>query len=177
MTGVRRIVAVLLLVGGWLLLSGTSLPRDTGRVTRWLADAAAWPLAHPAVTVAVVAVFGAAVSLPTLLMGRGCGRQDPRRAVSAADRKAAFDRAGNRCEYESWLGLRCRRPAHHADHFFPWSKGGSSTPKNLAAACSVHNLSKSAHMPTPGTKRRLERRRRRYFPAGVDVTAGEWFGR
>lgn len=169
--------ALALVVGAWLVLTGSSLPDFTDQLARLMGVVFEWCLQHPLIAAGTVVAVAVLASVPNLMMGRGTGQQDPRRIFCAADRKAAFDRAGNRCEYEGWLGLRCRRPAHHADHFYPWTRGGATSIRNLVAACTACNLHKSSHMPTPGAKRRLERRRRRYFPAGVDVAAGEWFGR
>lgn len=133
---------------------------------------------NPTISLVCLGVAAAVLVLPGLLMsGAGGGPKDPRRLFPVPERKAAFERAGNRCEYDGFLWFRCPHPAHHADHFYPHTRGGATSMRNLVAACSSCNLSKSAHMPTPWVKWRLERRRRRYFPAGMDTTAGEWFGR
>lgn len=134
--------------------------------------------ANPTLSMIIAGCIAAVAVLPGLLMaGAGGGPKDPRRLFAVPDRKAAFDRAGNRCEYDGFLWFRCPHPAHHADHFFPHTRGGATSMRNLVAACTGCNLAKSSHMPTPWVKWRLERRRRRYFPSGMDVTAGEWFGR
>ncbi|WP_458117131.1 HNH endonuclease signature motif containing protein [Arthrobacter sp. D2-10] len=54
---------------------------------------------------------------------------------------------------------RCSRPAEHGDHFYPWSKGGSTSLQNFVAACSRCNRSKGARIPSPSAQRRIERRR------------------
>lgn len=99
-------------------------------------------------------------------------QKDPVRMFTATQRGKGFARAGNRCELESWWWRRCRRPAEHADHFVPWSRGGSSDLGNLVAACTRCNTSKGAKVPTPFQRLRLERRRRRYFPEHIGVEAG-----
>lgn len=102
--------------------------------------------------------------------------KDSQRMYSPEQRKEAFRRAGGQCEYTGWLlWTRCRRPAEHADHLYPWSRGGATTLLNCVASCSTHNLSKGAKVLPVWQVRALVRRRRRYFPAGVDPTVGEKF--
>jgi 5-methylcytosine-specific restriction endonuclease McrA len=98
---------------------------------------------------------------------------DPQRDFPAHLRRQAFDLAGGRCEYTSVLWLRCSAVAQHADHLHPWSKGGATTLANCVASCAPHNLSKGAKILSPQQVWALERRRRRYFPPGADVRAGE----
>lgn len=94
--------------------------------------------------------------------------RDPQRAFSAEQRRAGFLRCGGRCEAETLLLGRCRRPAVHGDHWYPHSKGGRTSMRNFAGLCQWHNLSKSSHTPTWWETTRLEWRRRRYFPQGVE---------
>lgn len=104
------------------------------------------------------------------VVGRVSGRgaqHDPQRAFTPAQRQAIFARAGWRCEHFGLLGVRCRHQAAHADHVVPWSRGGASTLANAQALCARHNLAKGARMPGRVSTRRLARRRRRYFPAGM----------
>lgn len=103
--------------------------------------------------------------------------KDPRRIFTAEQKRTASNRADNRCEMETVFYLRCRRDGSHADHWIPWSKGGSSGIDNLVHACAFHNLSKRDRMPTWGQSWRLEMRRRRYFPPGVSVRPGARFAR
>lgn len=93
-------------------------------------------------------------------------QRDPQRAFSEAQRRAIFARAGNRCEHVSTLGLRCKARPSHADHVHPWSKGGATTLANAQALCARHNLQKGSREPSSWYLRRLERRRRSYFPPG-----------
>ena len=166
--------AVLAVIG---LFCGVGWDDPLALVSTGARALAGFAQANLQLTMIVAAIVAAVAAIPGLLMaGAGGGPKDPRRIFAVADRKVAFDRAGNRCEYNGWLWFRCWRPAHHADHFFPHARGGATSMRNLVAACTTCNLAKSAHMPTPLVRRRLERRRRRYFPAGVDVRAGEWFG-
>ena len=100
-------------------------------------------------------------------------REQYDRAFSAEQRYEGFQRAGERCEFDSGFG-RCGNRAEHADHFYPWSRGGATSMKNLVAACSGHNLSKGAKMPSAVLKSRIESRRKGYFPKHVETSAGEW---
>ncbi|WP_307026018.1 HNH endonuclease [Arthrobacter globiformis] len=72
-------------------------------------------------------------------------------------------RAGSQCEMEAGLRRRCAKPAEHGDHFYPWSKGGSTSLQNFVAACSKCNRAQGARVPSPGHQRRIERRRREYL--------------
>lgn len=106
------------------------------------------------------------------------GRSSPKdatRMFTASQRVEGFARAGGRCEFDTIPFIRCRRPAHHGDHWFPWSKGGSTSMTNFVAACARCNTSKGAKTPGALQTLRLQARRRRYFPMGVPVNAGERF--
>lgn len=100
-------------------------------------------------------------------------QKDPVRMFTAAQRVEGFSRAGNQCELESMPFVRCRETASHGDHHYPWSKGGATSMLNFTAACVRCNTSKGAKVPSRFSTWRLERRRRRYFPAGIPVTAGQ----
>lgn len=100
---------------------------------------------------------------------------DPSRLFSAVQRTEGFTRAGGRCEMDGIFFMRCKAKAHHGDHHFPWSRGGSTSMANFVAACARHNTSKGAKVPTAWATLRMEARRRKYFPQGVNVKAGERF--
>lgn len=89
--------------------------------------------------------------------------RDPQRQFTAAQRRQAFTRAQNRCEMHVWIFFRCRRPAQHADHWVPWSRGGASSMSNLVAACATCNLRKSNKIPGAIATLMLEHRRRSYI--------------
>ena len=91
------------------------------------------------------------------------------------ERHTMFENAGGQCEYAAFGLFRCTRTAEHGDHFYPHSKGGATSMRNGVAACAKCNISKSAKMPSLATRLLIEHRRRRYFPAGLDRHAGEWF--
>jgi 5-methylcytosine-specific restriction endonuclease McrA len=82
-------------------------------------------------------------------------------------------RAAGLCEVESGFGRRCSRPAEHGDHFYPWSKGGSTSLQNFVAACARCNRTKGARIPSPGQQARIERRRRDYVMPDGAVSVGE----
>lgn len=114
----------------------------------------------------------AIVAVMTLLViaarrGRAVQR-DPKRLFTSAERSEASRRAGGRCEYKNPMWFRCRRPGAHGDHIYPWSKGGATVMSNHQWLCVSHNLRKSNHVPSKVYVWRLERRRRRYFPQGID---------
>jgi hypothetical protein len=100
---------------------------------------------------------------------------DPSRLFSAVQRTEGFSRAGGQCEMDGVFFFRCKAKAHHGDHHFPWSRGGSTSMANFVAACARHNTSKGAKVPTAWQTFRMEARRRKYFPQGVNVKAGERF--
>ncbi|WP_371706878.1 HNH endonuclease [Pseudarthrobacter sp. NIBRBAC000502772] len=82
-------------------------------------------------------------------------------------------RAAGLCEMEAGFRRRCSRPAEHGDHFYPWSKGGSTSLQNFVAACARCNRAKGARIPSPGQQERIERRRRDYFMPEGSVSVGE----
>lgn len=100
-------------------------------------------------------------------------RKDSRRLYSDRDKLIGFARAGKRCEMEGFLWFRCSRKAEHGDHHYPHSRGGATSMKNFVAACAKCNISKGAKVPSRFATKRMERRRRGYFPSGVEVTVGE----
>jgi 5-methylcytosine-specific restriction endonuclease McrA len=126
----------------------------------------------------------AAAALPGLLIlvliivaivihARDIRRRDPVRRFSREQRREGIARAGAQCEMEAGLGRRCSRPAEHGDHFFPWSKGGSTTLQNFVAACARCNRAKGARIPSPSQQARMERRRREYVAPAGSVSVGE----
>lgn len=119
---------------------------------------------------AILVAFG----ILSALSRRRPGPKDPTRLFSASQRREGFDRAGGQCELGTMF-RRCRRPAHHGDHWYPWSKGGSTSMANFVAACVKCNLSKGAKVPGAWETMRLESRRRKYFAAGLNTKAGERF--
>jgi len=133
------------------------------------------PAVPPWVPLAVLALLVAGVAARRA-GGRSNGQADPVRMYPSAMRAQVFARAGAQCEYTGWAWQRCRAKAEHADHIMPWSKGGATSLQNGAASCAHHNTSKGAKLLTGRQTRALERRRRRYFPQGTPVKAGQRYG-
>jgi 5-methylcytosine-specific restriction endonuclease McrA len=108
-----------------------------------------------------------------IIRSRDVRRRDPVRRFTRQQRREGMARAGGRCEMEAGFRSRCSRPAEHGDHFYPWSKGGSTSLQNFVAACSRCNRAKGAQIPSPARQERLERRRRAYVALEEAVTVGE----
>jgi hypothetical protein len=86
------------------------------------------------------------------------------------NRRVVMERAGGRSEAAFFLIWgRCSSEATHADHVYPWSKGGPTTPANGQALCKHHNRAKSDVTPPWWYVLGLERWRAGYFPADIDV--------
>jgi hypothetical protein len=137
------------------------------RVLRAMVDRVIAAVTLPAV-IAVVLIITAAV-----INAQDVRRRHPVRRFSRQQRREGMVRAGGVCEMETGFGRRCSRAAEHGDHFYPWSKGGSTSLQNFVAACSRCNRAKGARIPSPGQQMRLERRRRSYVPFEGAVAAGE----
>lgn len=125
----------------------------------------------------LTAVGIAIIAAIALLVARHSGRaaRDPQRFYVTDQRRECFDRSGYRCEMSALGPLRCQRPAEHADHHYPWSKGGATSITNAVAACARHNTSKGPRMPTLWDTWFITRRRRRYFPSGTVTRPGHWY--
>ena len=113
------------------------------------------------------------IMIVAIIRGRDVLRRDPLRRFSRQQRREGMSRAEGQCEMEAGFRRRCSRPAEHGDHFYPWSKGGSTSLQNFVAACSRCNRAKGAQIPSPGQQERLERRRRTYVTLGDAVAVGE----
>jgi len=125
-----------------------------------------WVLAYPwvlVIGVLLVAVFGAANHQG------GSPQRDPQRLFTTEQKKTIHTRAGHRCEETVMPLRRCRATSTHADHIFPWSKGGATCLDNGQALCARHNRAKSARVPSRFYVLRLESRRRKYFPSEQQV--------
>ena len=119
-----------------------------------------------------VVAGASAIAIVALLAARARGSsrrdwRDPRRNFTSNDRATGFARAGNQCEHIGLFGRRCSAAPSHGDHHYPWSKGGATSLSNFVALCARHNLSKGNKVPSRWYTRRLERRRRAYFPPGT----------
>ncbi len=142
-------------------------PSVAGEVLRGVIDSVVSAAAAPVVFMVVLGIAAAVVT------GRDIRRRDPVRRFTRQQRREGMARAGGLCELEAGLGRRCGRPAEHGDHFYPWSKGGSTSLQNFVAACARCKRAKRANIPSPGQQRRMERRRREYAPPSTSFRVGE----
>ncbi|MDQ0826902.1 5-methylcytosine-specific restriction endonuclease McrA [Arthrobacter sp. B2I5] len=154
-----------------LMPKGTSVagtaPSSAAEVLRGMVDNVVAAVTLPALAVVVLGIVGA------VLNARDVKRRDPVRRFTRQQRREGMARAGGQCEMENVFGHRCGRPAEHGDHFYPWSKGGSTSLQNFVAACARCNRAKRARIPSPAQQQRLERRRRDYAPPSSSISAGE----
>lgn len=118
-------------------------------------------------------VIFALVIAALIIRSRDVRRRDPVRWFTRQQRREGMARASGQCEMEAGFRRRCSRPAEHGDHFYPWSKGGSTSLQNFVAACSRCNRAKGARIPSPAQQERLERRRRTYVALDGAVAVGE----
>lgn len=118
--------------------------------------------------VAALLVVGALVrGIHGLIHGRH--RPDLQRRFSSSQRAYILSRAGHRCEHSSLLYGRCDETERlHADHVHPHIRGGATAVENGQALCSRHNKHKAARVPWNWELARLARRRKSYFPSGMD---------
>ncbi|WP_461163563.1 HNH endonuclease [Arthrobacter sp. R4-81] len=142
-------------------------PASATEVLRGLFDGVVAAVTLPGL-VAVVLVIVAAVT-----KARDVRRRDPVRRFARQQSREGMARAGGQCEMEAGFRRRCSRPAEHGDHFYPWSKGGSTSLQNFVAACARCNRMKGAKIPSPGQQERLERRRRGDVAFEGPVSVGE----
>lgn len=125
-----------------------------------------------AITAPGVLVVALAI-IATTMRGRDFRRRDPVRRFTRQHRREGMARAQGHCEMEDVFHRRCPRPAEQGDHFYPWSKGGSTSLQNFVAACSRCNRAKGARIPSPGQQKRMERRRRGYVALQEAALVGE----
>ncbi|WP_120955315.1 HNH endonuclease signature motif containing protein [Arthrobacter oryzae] len=135
-------------------------------VLRGFADSVLTAVALPGLFLVVLFIVAAIVH------ARDVGRRDPVRRFSRQQRREGMARAGAQCEMEAGLRRRCSQPAEHGDHFFPWSKGGSTNLQNFIAACAKCNRAKGARIPSPSQQARMEKRRREYVTSSGSVSVG-----
>lgn len=147
-------------------VAGTG-PSSAATVLRSLFDGVVAAAVLPAAAAVVLGITAA------IMTRQDVRRRDPVRRFTRQQRREGMARAGGLCELEAGFGRRCGRPAEHGDHFYPWSKGGSTSLQNFVAACARCNRAKRARIPSPGQQRRMERRRREYLPPSSSFSVGE----
>lgn len=151
-------------IEGWTFL---------GSLGDGLAVLFSFSLRHPTAALLALSLFAFVVLMSAVARMSDTGTRDPQRSFTSSQRRLGADLAGGRCEMERFWWFRCTRDGAHGDHFFPWSRGGSSTMTNFVWACAPCNLSKGATVPTIWQKLRIEKRRRKYFPENHPINAGE----
>jgi 5-methylcytosine-specific restriction endonuclease McrA len=147
--------------------AGSRSAATAAEVLRGMVDGVLAAVAIPGLFLVVLTVVAA------VIRARDLKRRDPVRRFSRQQRREGLARAGGECEMEADFRRRCSRPAEHGDHFYPWSKGGSTSLQNFVAACSRCNRAKGARIPSPAQQQRLERRRRTYLTHEDAVAVGE----
>ncbi|WP_255767622.1 HNH endonuclease [Pseudarthrobacter sulfonivorans] len=146
--------------------SGPGISGVTG-VLQGMASRVLEAIALPGGLLVALAIVAAVV------VGRDVRRRDPVRRFTRQQRREGMARAAGQCEMEAGFRRRCSRPAEHGDHFYPWSKGGSTSLQNFVAACARCNRAKGARIPSPGQQERIQERRRNYVLPGGSVGVGE----
>ena len=144
--------------------AGSRSAATVAEVLRGMVDGVLAAVAVPGLLVVVLTIVAA------VIRARDIKRRDPVRRFSRQQRREGMGRAGGQCEMESGLRRRCPQPAEHGDHFYPWSKGGSTSLQNFVAACARCNRTKGARVPSPGQQERIERRRREYVALAGPVS-------
>lgn len=120
--------------------------------------------------IGAILLLVALVRFPLLTRHPVWPRRDPWRTFRFEPRAAVMERADRRCEAAQYIVAgRCWARATEVDHIIPWSRGGPTVESNGQALCRPHNRSKGRKVPAWWYVLLLERRRRTYFPAGVDV--------
>jgi len=142
-------------------------PSTATEVLRGIFDRVLAAVVVPGIILVVLMVIA------VVIRARDLRRRDPVRRFSRQQRREGMARAAGLCEMEAGFRGRCSRPAEHGDHFYPWSKGGSTSLQNFVAACARCNRTKGARIPTPGQQARIERRRRDYVTPDGSVGVGE----
>lgn len=116
-----------------------------------------------------VAVVLAAILIAVLVSNSWRRQNDPVRLFTPAQRTIISRRAGGQCEAFTFFGRRCKETEGlAADHIWPHTLGGWTSIENAQALCTYHNSSKGGRAPTRAYIRRLQRRRKRYFPPDAD---------
>lgn len=129
-----------------------------------------WPPSFSGALVIALIVIVALWRVSLLIKGLFPVRKDPQRLFTKQQRVAGYARCGARCEHKNILWFRCgNKQMLQGDHIYPHSKGGATIESNLQMLCQKHNGRKSAMVPSRFYIKRLERRRRSYFPSNYST--------
>ena len=166
--------AVLWLAASVVLALMPKTNTGTGQLTSSVSDILRGIFEAVLAAAALPGLFVVALTIAAVIIhAQDVRRRDPVRRFTRQQRREGMTRAGGQCELEAGFRRRCSRPAEHGDHFYPWSKGGSTSLQNFVAACARCNRAKSARIPSPGQQERMERRRRDYLTPVGSVSVGE----
>ena len=103
------------------------------------------------------------------------GTDRPVAAVLGRPAQRGLRPGRGRCEMEGFLFRRCRTAAHHGDHHFRGHAEDLRRWRTSSPHAHGTTRPKAPGYPTLGQTVRMEARRRKYFPRGVAVKAGERF--
>lgn len=106
-------------------------------------------------------------------------RRDAVRTFTKAQRELGMSQCANRCE-GTGVFFRCRYRGQdlHGDHWFPHSRGGATSVKNLVMLCPQCNMRKSAKIPSLAQTFALKLRRKIGFDYESPLSkVGEWLPR
>lgn len=104
-------------------------------------------------------------------------RRDTNRLYSHSDKIKYSSLCNNRCEGIG-IFLRCRHEGNdlQGDHWYPYSRGGATTKKNLVMLCPKCNKKKTNHVPTFLQTKAIEFRRKHNMGYNNHIynKPGEW---
>ena len=104
-------------------------------------------------------------------------RRDINRLYSHNDKVKYSTLCNNRCEGIG-IFLRCRHEGNdlQGDHWYPYSRGGATTKKNLVMLCPKCNKKKTNHVPTFLQTKAIEFRRKHNMGYNNHIynKPGEW---
>jgi hypothetical protein len=127
------------------VVSGTGISSVT-EVLRGMFDAVLTAVTLPGLFVVVLVIVAA------VIRAQDVRRRDRVRGFTRQQRREGMVRAAGLCEMEAGFRRRCSRPAEHGDHFYPRSKGGSSSLQNFVASCARCNRAKGARIPSQANR-------------------------
>ena len=174
------LVSVLLLI---LLLGsiGAPLYLDNGEPMQWSIASVAELGFHvlmfsvvtlPYLFIALIIILSGVLISSWKVDNRKCDVIDPDADFTREQKTIASVFAWNRCEMERFPWIRCREVTGDVTHFYPHSKGGATEVSNSVWSCAQCRTLRENRTPTLAIKRRIERRRIRYFPDYMPVSCG-----